>query len=83
VLRPAVRALSRRTSAAGAGAGGADDAEPFLLDSDRVTLSGRAGEALPPPPRVYGDILNLAREMAADDPKRVALVLRKWVDNDA
>jgi flagellar M-ring protein FliF len=83
VLRPAVRALSRRTSAAGAGAGGADDAEPLLLDSDRVTLSGRAGEALPPPPRVYGDILNLAREMAADDPKRVALVLRKWVDNDA
>lgn len=82
VLRPAVRALSRRGEAPGTSAGGADGGEPFLLESDRVTLSGGASEALPPPPRVYGDILNLAREMAADDPKRVALVLRKWVDSD-
>ena len=81
VLRPAVRALSRRADGA-ADAGGAQQPEPFLLASDRISLSGRGGEALPPPPRVYGDILNLAREMAADDPKRVALVLRKWVDND-
>lgn len=83
VLRPTVRALTRRNETAGLlTSDGAKLDEPFLLDSDRVTLSGRAGEPLPPPPRVYGDILNLAREMAADDPKRVALVLRKWVDND-
>ena len=53
-----------------------------MLASDRVSLSGGSGEALPPPPRVYGDILNLAREMANEDPKRVAMVLRKWVDAD-
>ena len=53
-----------------------------LLEADKVSIGRQSVDALPPPPRVYGDILNLAREMANDDPKRVAMVLRKWVDND-
>jgi flagellar M-ring protein FliF len=37
--------------------------------------------ALQPPPAVYGDILNLARGMAAEDPKRVAMLVKDWVGN--
>ncbi len=81
VLRPAVRALTRRGESGGDAAPADDDGLP-MLEADRVSLSGRGDDPLPPPPRVYGDILNLAREMAADDPKRVAMVLKKWVDTD-
>ena len=43
--------------------------------------SGRSpGTAsLDAPPAVYGDILNMARVMAAEDPKRVAKVVKDWV----
>ena len=50
------------------------------LASDRLTLS--SDELLEPPARIHGDILNLAREMAKQDPKRVATVLKKWLDAD-
>jgi flagellar M-ring protein FliF len=85
VLRPTVRALTGRGAAAEAGEGGGatSDADDLgLLEAERVSLGQRSSEPLPPPPRVYGDILNLAREMAAEDPKRVAMVLRRWVDGD-
>ena len=83
VLRPAVRALTGKVAKpenVKQATDGESDEFP-MLDSDEVSLSS-AGGALPPPPRVYGDILNLAREMANEDPKRVAMVLRKWVDTD-
>lgn len=35
--------------------------------------------ALPPPPEVYGDILNMARVLAEEDPKRVATLMKNWV----
>ncbi len=35
--------------------------------------------SLEAPQQVYGDILNLARAMADEDPKRVAKVVRDWV----
>jgi flagellar M-ring protein FliF len=85
VLRPAVRALTTRAAGGAApapGAGPGDESDFPMLESDRVSLSGSGADMLPAPPRVYGDILNLAREMAADDPKRVATVLRKWMSND-
>jgi len=83
VLRPAVRALARRADGAGGTPGESDEAGAMgLLEADRVSIGGRGGEPLPPPPRVYGDILNLAREMAAQDPKRVAMTLKRWVDGD-
>jgi len=80
VLRPAVRALTARREGDGSQAG--TDGELPMLEADRLSLSSDASELLPAPPRVYGDILNLAREMAADDPKRVATVLRKWLEPD-
>jgi len=83
VLRPTVRALTRRADVASDGAGeGGVDSDMGLLEADKVSIGRQSVDALPPPPRVYGDILNLAREMANDDPKRVAMVLRKWVGND-
>lgn len=38
-----------------------------------------ASSILEAPPQVYGDILNMARAMAEDDPKRVAKVVKDWV----
>lgn len=34
---------------------------------------------LPAPPEVYGDILNMARVLADEDPKRVAKLMKNWV----
>ncbi|MGV6857384.1 MAG: flagellar basal-body MS-ring/collar protein FliF [bacterium] len=49
---------------------------------DKVTLSSDSKDGapqLPSPPEVYGDILNMARVLASEDPKRVAKVLKNWV----
>ncbi len=79
VIRPALRSLTQKGSnSAGAGAS-APAGELARLESDTVSVGG---DPLAAPPRVYGDILNLAREMAAEDPRRVATVLRQWVDKD-
>ncbi len=42
-------------------------------------MDENSAELLEDPQQVYGDILNLARAMADDDPKRVAKVVRDWV----
>lgn len=90
VIRPTARALIGRhktpDKATGDDAESSDesggDGEQALLESDRLSLSASSGELLEPPARVHGDILNLAREMANQDPQRVATVLKKWMDND-
>ncbi len=50
---------------------------------ERADASGRDGAkqaiAAPERPVVYGDILATARAMAADDPKRVAQLVKNWV----
>jgi len=81
VIRPALRSLTNKGSASGA----IDDSsagELARLGSDSQASAAAQAEPLAAPPRVYGDILNLAREMAAEDPRRVATVLRQWVDSD-
>jgi len=86
ILRPAVRKLvpvggpataavlannAGGTSATGANSG---------TGSQSGAWSGKGnGSSLEPPPVVYGDILNMARAMAAEDPKRVAKVVKDWV----
>jgi len=50
-----------------------DSAAKAAADKDQALPS------LDPPPVVYGDILNMARAMAAEDPKRVAKVVKDWV----
>jgi len=81
VVRPAMKNLkpSKSLSADGVQAlpeGGA-------LAADQLSLSqGTDAALLPAPPQVYGDILHMARAMAADDPKRVAKVVKDWVSKD-
>lgn len=56
------------------------------LKSDTVSLSQQAaggGQGLPAPPHAYGDVLNVARGLAAEDPKRVAKVIKDWVNDNA
>lgn len=87
VLRPAVRRLVPVQDKAAVAALGVDGeaqgdgssagalAEP---QADRQDAGGSAA-TLEPPPVIYGDILNMARAMAAEDPKRVAKVVKDWV----
>lgn len=88
VARPAVRnlrpesqklAASEHDDTASATTGGD-------LADDRVSLtSGKNGEParLDGPPQAYGDVLNLARGLANEDPKRVAKLIKDWVANNA
>lgn len=85
VVRPAVRRLgvlnaqpdeTAKLEAPGSEDGG-DTAASDEADGDKKTDEN--GSLLPDPPVVYGDILNMARAMAAEDPKRVARVVKDWV----
>ncbi len=83
VLRPAVRRLVPVQDKAALAALGVDgEALPEGAVSTEVTgkvaLEGSPA-SLEPPPVIYGDILNMARAMAAEDPKRVAKVVKDWV----
>ena len=64
--------------------GDGDGAAKALGHGDGATAAlpsatGPDGVPLDNPPVVYGDILNMARAMAAEDPKRVAKVVKDWV----
>jgi flagellar M-ring protein FliF len=83
VIRPAMRTL--KTSNATPQLSAKIDASPALgseggeSNINSATAMGADGELLNPPKQVYGDILNLARVMADEDPKRVAKVVKDWV----
>ncbi len=51
------------------------------MPADQLLLSSN-GAQLAPPAQVYGDILHMARAMAAEDPKRVAKVVKDWVEKN-
>jgi len=90
VIRPALRSLTNKSEKNAKNAKNADSnaakavpvGELARLESVTENAGAQSGDPLAAPPRVYGDILNLAREMAAEDPRRVATLLRQWVDND-
>ena len=79
VLRPAVR----RLGAAPIPRDGRPRDEASADEAAVAALGGPADmketDLLNAPPVVYGDILNMARAMAAEDPKRVAKVVKEWV----
>lgn len=54
------------------------------LAPDQVTLSYDKSGApqLMAPPQAYGDVLNVARGLAHEDPKRVAKVIKTWVEEN-
>ncbi len=81
---------AEEAAAAEAAALGVDQAaaeDGGLADGSSDGASGSSSEwgqsggnaNLDAPPVVYGDILNMARAMAAEDPKRVAKVVKDWV----
>lgn len=56
------------------------------LSDDHVSLSNgnsKDPNALPSPLEAYGDVLNVARGLADEDSKRVAKVIKNWVENNA
>ncbi|CAG0878813.1 unnamed protein product [Cyprideis torosa] len=89
VIRPAMKNLKSTTASAyvleeGAGAQaaltgqvGENGATPTYAPGANQRLAAQG--SLEAPPQVYGDILNMARAMADDDPKRVAKVVKDWV----
>lgn len=88
VLRPAVKRLVPAKEEALA----ANSAELILDEDGNPIDAGENGEgskeeeddplSIEPPAALYGDILDVARTLAADDPKRVAKVVKDWVTED-
>lgn len=77
VLRPAAKRLMPLPVAKALPA--TADNEDEGSSASGLNGQGRELPTLDPPPVVYGDILNMARAMAAEDPKRVAKVVKDWV----
>ncbi len=81
VARPALKVLRSPATVAvlpegaAAAASTSEDAE----GGDKLSLSDEAKAALNGPDDSYGDILLMARSMAANDPKRIARVVKEWV----
>lgn len=79
VLRPVLSGLATRALP------GASPGQDMLAD-DRVSIGGSAahqGNRLPAPQNDYETNLNTTRALAAQDPKRVAQVVKNWVASDA
>ena len=86
VLRPAAKRLMPATVTPALGVADKDgtdtDDDADADNEDTVDGHAESPSAMPtldPPAVVYGDILNMARVMAAEDPKRVAKVVKDWV----
>lgn len=91
VLRPVLKSLSSSSrgssddyanfpALAGAGAAGAYGAE---LRDDHVSLSGGSAPVLLPPPGAgYDQQLNAIKGLLAEDPARVAQVVKEWINAD-
>jgi flagellar M-ring protein FliF len=63
-----------------------EESDQKQLANDQVSLSTDKNadpNALLAPPEAYGDVLNIARGLADEDPKRVAKVIKNWVENNA
>ena len=63
--------------AAGTGMDGLDS-----LSDDTVTLTGGDALALPGPEESYEQQLNAVKGLIADDPGRVAQVIKRWINTD-
>ncbi|MBX2825178.1 MAG: flagellar M-ring protein FliF [Gammaproteobacteria bacterium] len=55
------------------------ESEEGTADGEEGVADGADPEALPPPGAMYGDILDVARNMAKEDPERVARIVKEWV----
>ena len=75
ILRPVMRNLSAIPTTRLATEQGAEDG----LADDQVTLTGEDGQRLPKP-KEYESDLEMAKSMVVQEPKRVAQVVKQWVN---
>ncbi|MCP5331221.1 MAG: flagellar M-ring protein FliF [Pseudomonadales bacterium] len=85
VLRPALRNLSASAGAGKdlAGAAAQGDYADLDIKGDKVTLSGGDDLVLPGPTDGYERQLNAIKGLIAEDPARVAQVVKQWISDDA
>ncbi len=86
VARPAVKTLVPPKQIESTVDGEDDESSEDSLAEDKVSLSSDNPDTpntLPSPLEAYGDVLNVARGLADEDPKRVAKVIKNWVENNA
>ncbi|MEO4048358.1 flagellar basal-body MS-ring/collar protein FliF [Pseudomonas sp. CAU 1711] len=88
VLRPVLNNITAGGKG-GAGAGGARDVElgdmaglEGELAADRVSLGGPQSILLPSPSEGYDAQLNAIKGLVAEDPGRVAQVVKEWINAD-
>ncbi len=77
VLRPVMRNLSAIPAVVEAKGGAGEGGDG--LEDDQVTLSG-GGEPRLPKPNEYESDLEMAKSMVVQEPKRVAQVVKQWVN---
>jgi len=89
VLKPVLRSLAEKGVQAGNDSGGMyamQGADGGMVTDDRVSLSGGARQAQLPGPSAstanYEAHLGVAKAAVAQDPKRVAQVVKNWVGTD-
>lgn len=76
VLKPTIRSLANYHPAKEA------ENEEGDLNDDQLTLTGADGVALLDQSPVYENDLVAAKSLAADEPKRVAQVVKEWISDD-
>ena len=90
VLRPLLRnvvgggtskELATRDRLGDAEMGGLDDLDTGLAE-DRVSLGGPKNILLPSPSEGYDAQLNAIKSLVAEDPGRVAQVVKEWINSD-
>ncbi|PIE37300.1 MAG: flagellar M-ring protein FliF [Gammaproteobacteria bacterium] len=87
VLRPAMKnlrasmqpALLRHGAGGVPGVSGGVEADELGDDVLNLSSPGQRPRALPDASKDYGEVLALARTVAAEDPRRVAKVVKNWV----
>ncbi len=86
VLRPVMKNIANPNKA-GAGSGGDVDLGDMggldgELSADRVSLGGPQSILLPSPSEGYDAQLNAIKSLVAEDPGRVAQVVKEWINAD-
>lgn len=81
VLRPVLRSLAEKGAASG-GMLPAGGALPPGMAEDRVSIGNQQNPQLAAPPASYEQQVTTARGMVQQDPKRVAQVVKTWVNSD-
>ena len=75
LLRPIMRSLANQPKPIVVNEAGEE------IPEDQLTLSGEGGGGRLPKPTTYEDNLNMAKSLASQEPKRVAQVVKTWLED--